>query len=771
MTKKTDQENGLLDQQDKTPVAWLSAFSPLTFKGKAVLFLVPAIIIMSFVYTLAAIQDENKILRNEIINKGETIAAIAARNAELPILSENLEQLERSAISLMEIKDVAFASYFNKRFKLLLHKGAAHVDEPPQKITPEDGIILVEHGNLFEFIAPVFVVRSQEDIFFLQDKPSSAPVREHIGWVRIGFSREVMTRSERQIMGRGIVLAVMFTTVGVFLVYLFVSLATRPLNALFNAVKGVRTGAYPEVQVVSPKSETGRLSAEFNRMSRAIKEREEEVVASEQRIKDLFERVDHAIFRLDRTGTIIETNKKFDVCCGGTKDFHALFRSNTGMLNLEKIPSGELRSSEEKIIDKDGNELVVSMSVYPDIDEHNTLIGFDGYFIDITEKKKLEERLAQSQKMESVGLLAGGVSHDFNNLLTPILGYTDLLLAKLPPDDEQAKSLKIIRQAAGRARDLTRQLLAFSRKQILELKTVNLGQIINSFENMLRRTIRENIGIEVRISPDLGLVRADTGQIEQVLLNLSINAQDAMQEGGTLSIEAKDINLDESYTSRHPEVIPGPYVMLSVSDTGIGMDEETRAHIFEPFFTTKELGRGTGLGLSTVYGIVKQHGGSISVYSEKGHGSIFKVYLPKVVEQGAAIKQHQPLSQELACGIETILIVEDNEMVRKLTSDMLTNLGYQVLVAENPDRCIELVKEQKCPLHLLLTDVVMPRMNGVDLFDTLHLMLPDLKVLFMSGYASDVIGRHGVLDEKVNFIQKPFSLHALSQKVRHALDS
>jgi two-component system cell cycle sensor histidine kinase/response regulator CckA len=373
--------------------------------------------------------------------------------------------------------------------------------------------------------------------------------------------------------------------------------------------------------------------------------------------------------------------------------------------------------------------------------------------------------------MESVGLLAGGVSHDFNNLLTPILGYTDLLLAKLPPDDAQAKSLQIIKQAAGRARDLTRQLLAFSRKQILELKTVNLGHIILTFENMLRRTIRENISIELRISPDLGLVRADTGQIEQVLLNLSINAQDAMPEGGTLSIEAKDINLDESYTSRHPEIISGPYVMLSVSDTGIGMDEETRAHIFEPFFTTKELGRGTGLGLSTVYGIVKQHGGSISVYSEKGQGSIFKVYIPKVVEQGAAIEKRQPLPEELACGIETILVVEDNDMVRKLTCDMLTNLGYQVLVAENPDRCIELVKERKCPFHLLLTDVVMPKMNGVDLFDTLHLMLPNLKVLFMSGYASDVIGRHGVLDEKINFIQKPFSLHALSQKVRHALDS
>jgi signal transduction histidine kinase/CheY-like chemotaxis protein/HAMP domain-containing protein len=771
MAENAKNDAAALDEQRKNPFAWLAALSPLTFRGKAVLFLIPTIVIMSLVYTLSAIQGESKTLRNEIIKKGETIATIAARNSELAILSENREQLKRSALALLEIKDVVYITFFNKRSTVLLHEGLPHANELAATIDPQHSVHFVEHGALYEFTAPVFAVRSQEDLFFFQEKAASAPRQEHIGWVNIGMSKDVMIRSEREIMIRGALLAVLFTVVGVVLVYIFISLATRPLTALFNAVKEVRKGDYPEVQVVSPKSEAGRLSAEFNRMSQAIREREEAVIASERRIKDLFERVEHAIFRLDKTGEIIQTNNKFDDCCGNAKNFSALFRGDAGIKNLSKSTSGALRSFEETIISSDGSELVVSMSLYPDHDEHNTLVGFDGYFIDITDKKKLEDRLSQSQKMESVGLLAGGVAHDFNNLLTPILGYTDLLLATIPAKDTQASSLHQIKLAAERARDLTRQLLAFSRKQLLELKTANLGIIIHSFENMLRRTILENIVIEVKIAPDLGQVLADTGQIEQVLLNLAINAQDAMPNGGTLTIEAKNFELDESYTSRHAEVSPGQYVMLSVSDTGTGMDEEVRSHIFEPFFTTKELGRGTGLGLSTVYGIIKQHGGSVSVYSELGHGSVFTVFLPLVATQNVAIAPQPPLPEAVAHGVEIVLVVEDNEMVRKLANDMLTSLGYQVLSAEDPDQCIELVKTLRGPLHLLLTDVVMPKMNGVDLFNNLHLLRPDMKVLFMSGYASHIIGQHGVLDEGMHFIQKPFTLHALSQKIRQVLDT
>lgn len=433
--------------------------------------------------------------------------------------------------------------------------------------------------------------------------------------------------------------------------------------------------------------------------------------------------------------------------------------------------SGAENTTEDAFTDVKGgvHAIVTKKTLYTDEKKEQYIVGI---ISDITERKKLEGELRQSQKMETVGLLAGGIAHDFNNLLTPILGYTDLLILGVPEGGDQRRiKLQQIKQAGERARDLTQRLLAFSRKQLIELKTVDLGDLIRKFESILRRTIRENITIEVRISPSLSHVRADAGQIEQALVNLSINAQDAMVEGGTLTIEARDIDLDESYTDRHPEIVPGPYVMLAVSDTGVGMEPQVIEHIFEPFYTTKEVGKGTGLGLSTVYGIVKQHGGSISVYSEKNHGSIFKVFLPRVSEDGEKIAVYPPQPDEVARGFETVLVAEDNEMVRTLACSMLESLGYRVLSAENPDRCIDLVKKHQGTINLLLTDVVMPRMNGKDLYDRLYRMRPDLKVIFMSGYTSNVIGHHGVLDQGTHFIQKPFSIHTLSEKVRIVLDS
>ena len=319
---------------------------------------------------------------------------------------------------------------------------------------------------------------------------------------------------------------------------------------------------------------------------------------------------------------------------------------------------------------------------------------------------------------------------------------------------------------------MAQRLLAFSRKQLLELKTVDLGDVIRKFEIVLHRTIRENIEIEVKVSPDLWLVKADPGQIEQVLLNLSINAQDAMPDGGHLVIEARNLDIEPPDRSKYRDIQAGRYVVLSVRDTGVGIDQEVIKFIFEPFYTTKELGKGTGLGLSTVYGIVKQHGGSILACSEKDRGSTFQIFLP-ITEQSCGERTEEDLQppDNIARGRETILVAEDNEIVRSLTCDMLKMLGYKVLAAEDPAGCIDLAKKHSGALHLLLTDVIMPRMNGKELYDALNQLLPDLKVIFMSGYASDLVGQQNILDHDTCFIQKPFSLHKLSEIIRRALDS
>jgi PAS domain S-box-containing protein len=437
------------------------------------------------------------------------------------------------------------------------------------------------------------------------------------------------------------------------------------------------------------------------------------------------------------------------------------------------------RKNEHRILYENGTTGYISVQSFIERDEQGRPIRSYGINQDITERKraeqersKLEDQVRQAQKMESIGLLAGGVAHDFNNLLTPIIGYTDIMCYELADGDRRKKQLQQIREAAERAKAVVQRLLAFSRKQLLELKTVDLGDVIRRFENVLRRTIRENIEITVKIHPDLYLVKADPGQIEQVLLNLSVNAQDAMPEGGCLVIEAKNIDLKHLHTTRYRTIEPGPYTVLSVSDTGIGIEDNVIEHIFEPFYTTKDIEKGTGLGLSTVYGIVKQHDGLILASSELRVGTTFEVFLPKTsLKEEERIEDDPHPPDEITHGRETILVAEDNAMVRSLTCDMLKELGYTVLEAESPERCIDLAKEHQGDIHLLLTDIIMPKMNGKELYDTLNTQQPNLRVVFMSGYASNFIGDQNIIDRRTNFIQKPFSLHRLSNIIRRTLDS
>ena len=400
-----------------------------------------------------------------------------------------------------------------------------------------------------------------------------------------------------------------------------------------------------------------------------------------------------------------------------------------------------------------------------------------GVIMDITEKhladlarQELEHQLLQSQKLNTIGLLAGGIAHDFNNLLVPILGYAELGKMKVSENDRVYGDLEIIQKAAEKAAALTRQLLAFSRQQVLEVHDLDLNEVINELRDMLSRLISENIDLKIDLSASPCITKADRTQIEQILLNLVVNARDAMPGGGILAMETDIVNLDESYTRTHPETETGTYVVLSISDNGQGMEPEVRDRIFEPFFTTKEKGSGTGLGLSTVFGIVKQHGGNIWLYSEPGKGTTFRIYLP-VSDATHVSTAANTTRAETLNGSETILLVEDDLMVRSLARETLEYYGYRVLEADTPEKGIEIAMEYREDIHLLLTDIIMPEMSGHELNDRIRSVRPGVKVLFMSGYSGKIISGFDMKNGEDSFIQKPFTVRDLLEKIRSMLDS
>jgi PAS domain S-box-containing protein len=434
----------------------------------------------------------------------------------------------------------------------------------------------------------------------------------------------------------------------------------------------------------------------------------------------------------------------------------------------EASSRGEPFQAEYRITRKDGQTMWVSDTavVVRGSDSHPVM---EGLIVDITERKLLENQLMQARKMEAVGMLAGGVAHDCNNLLTIIKGYIEIALQRCLNQPALHSDIRRIEDAADRAVALVRQLLAFSRKQVLRPKILDLNSIVVNLDQLLRRLMSANIEMKTFVSKDLGAIKADPGQIEQVIMNLVVNARDALPEGGRIIIETSNVDLDSSYTLDHTVVRPGPYVLLAVTDTGVGMTPDTVAHIFEPFYTTKESGRGTGLGLSTVYGIVKQSGGYIWVYSELGKGTTFKVYLPRVKDEVQAPAAETPVSATRNAH-ETILLVEDEPVVRELAQMVLSERGYKVIEAHTPEEAERLAGNNGAEIHLLLTDVVMPGSSGRELAKTLTGRYPNLRVLYMSGYTHNVIAQDGTLEEGISFLQKPFTPQVLAEKVREVLD-
>jgi hypothetical protein len=503
---------------------------------------------------------------------------------------------------------------------------------------------------------------------------------------------------------------------------------------------------------------------------------------SEQRYRQLSETAPMGIIIADGTGKIVDTNAQalrmfgygreellgqtIEILLPETLRKSHVRRRSAYIQGPQARPVGigmELRARR-----KDGTEFPVEIGLGPVTTQEGTLIS--STIVDITEQKKLEKQLQLSQRMEAIGHLAGGVAHDFNNLMTVIQGCCEALAVELAENHSGLRRIEMVRKAADSAADLTHQLLAFGRKQILQPKVIGPREVLKEVEGMLRQLIGENIRLEVNMQSEVGCISVDPGQMEQIMVNLAANARDAMPNGGRLMIEAGNVDLDSSYVQIHPPAIPGPYVMFAVSDTGCGMDQKTQSQIFDPFFTTKEFGKGTGLGLATVYGIVKQSGGYIWVYSELGKGSIFRIYLPRV--GGAATPVQQTGADGVAeRGSETILLAEDTEGLREIAREYLGNLGYTVIEASSGEQALQRAHEFGGEIHLLLTDVVMSGMNGRELADRIVQKYPGIKILFTSGYTDDSIARQGIFDLAVAFIQKPYRPKALARKIREILNA
>ena len=600
----------------------------MTFRNKALSFVIPVLIFVSMVYTFEAIDTEKSIMRAEIVKRAEVITILATKTGELPILSGNPELMKKAISFLKGTPEVAFVWFLDTGMNTLAREGPA-VQPAPAGVVSGSAVTFFERDDFFDFYAPVFTQRPAEDIDLFQGAGSAKERKEKIGWVRIGFSKANMKLAERGIVLKGVLLALIFATLSGVVVSVLITIATRPLMLLFNAVKKLERGEYPELKGIDSADEIGELAKAFDTMSAAIKDRESKLMISEKRIRDLFDRVEHAIFRLDRDGAIIETNKKFDEICPGKGMLCSVVVGEEGASLLDKALSDGMKDAEMTIAGLDGSEHTVIMSVYPEVDAGGAITGYDGYFVDVTEKKKFEQVVMQSQKLESLGLLAGGIAHDFNNILTGVLGYASLMKSMVPDSERIYKYIDVIDKSAKRATNLTQQLLGFARKGKYSIEQFNVNDTIREIATFLKETFDRNIAIITETEENLPFVEGDSNQVYQALMNIFLNARDAMPDGGRIYIKTEFYLLRDTKIFELFQIPPGEYVRISITDTGRGMGKEVRKRIFEPFYTTKGVGKGTGLGLAMVYGIVKNHGGYINVYSEPDLGTCMRIYLPR----------------------------------------------------------------------------------------------------------------------------------------------
>ncbi|MHB8066917.1 MAG: ATP-binding protein [Desulfobaccales bacterium] len=621
------------------------------------------------------------------------------------------------------------------------------------------------------------------------------PLRGNVkeGFVFTGIPLQTILGPARQALLRNLTSLGVVTVLALIFAWLLGFLfIIRRLNILTSSTKKLAAGDLSARTGLNyGKGQIDQLALAFDEMAATLQKREierrqseEDLRRSEEKYRVLVNQVPAVVYKGYLDWSLDCFDDKIEKITGYSKeDFNSRRVTWLDLIFPEDIEQARKRFAEAgqndrfclnecRIRKKSGEVCWIQLRNQIIDDSAGNPDYISGVFFDITDRKQLEDQLAHAQKMEAVGLLAGGIAHDFNNLLSAIMGYSEILMLDLKVDEPLYQCAEEVMKAADQGAALTKKLLAFSRKQILQPRLIDLNAIVTDMDKMLRRLLGEDLDLETYYAANLGLVKADPGQIEQILMNLAVNARDAMPEGGKLTIETASVYLDESYAQSHAEVSAGPYVMMAVTDNGAGMDPERLSHIFEPFFTTKECGKGTGLGLAMVYGIVKQSGGHIWVYSEPGQGTTFKVYFPRAGE-GSLPLAPQPARTRILpiTGKETILLVEDDTVLQGLVTRALRKYGYTVWEAANGKEALAICEKEKGPVHLLLTDVVMPQMGGRELAERLVPLRPGIKVLYMSGYTTNAVVHHGVLDAGINFIQKPVKILSLIQKVREVLES
>ena len=593
--------------------------------------------------------------------------------------------------------------------------------------------------------------------------------------------RHVALAPAREFLYGASVIALLMIGLGCVAAWMLSRSITGPLDHISRTAEGIAEGDYSRRTRLSAQNELGRLAASFDAMA-------EKVEAAARAREDTFKLLDVVLNSapvgfalLDRDLRYLRVNEALAKLNGEPaaahigrpvselqselgpdrqEMLHRVINTRESIIDVELLRAGERRGAFERQL---------RASFFPVAVADEAPLGIGMFVAETTERRGLEAQLQQAQKMEAVGQLAGGIAHDFNNLLTVITSYGAMVLADLPRESPHTTDVQEILNAANRASSLTRQLLAFSRRQVLQPNVLDLNALTGNLEKMLRRLLREDIQLVTRFEPRIALVNADAGQLEQVIVNLVVNARDAMPRGGRIAIETSNVALGDGYGPMHANTSPGPYVLLTVSDTGKGMDKTTQAHIFEPFFTTKPVGQGTGLGLSTVYGIVKQSGGYIWVYSEIDRGTTFKIYLPAVSGTPKASDGERDAQAVLPGGPERILLVEDEPNVRRIARRILERNGYTVLEASNGAEALRVLERRQEPINLVLTDLVMPEMGGRELASKLRIVSPTSRILFMSGYTEDAVLRQSAMEPGAMFLDKPFTFDTLIRKVREAL--